>query len=200
MTAPHTTAAPANSLGQQLRRLRRERKLTLEQLAAASDVSRSMISKIERGESHPTTPVVGRLAEALKVGISTLVGPYPGKRRNAGAAATLVRAGSQPVYRDPETGFIRRSLSPADSGRRIEVARNELPPRGQSGTFVAHEANVEEHVIVTRGRLRVTLGDQAYLLTEGDVLWFLAGVSHQFENTGRGRCEYIIVIDRGQRP
>ena len=200
MTAPLTTDVHASSLGQQLRRLRRERKLTLEQLAMASDVSRSMISKIERGESHPTTPVVGRLAEALKVGISTLVGPYPGKRKNSGTAATVIRAGRQPAYRDPETGFVRRSLSPADPGLRIEVARNELPPRGHSGTFVAHEANVEEHVIVTRGRLRVTLGDQAYQLAEGDVLWFLAGISHQFENPGRGRCEYIIVIDRGHRP
>jgi uncharacterized cupin superfamily protein len=110
----------------------------------------------------------------------------------------IIRAGEQARFRDPETGFVRRSLSPPNAGRAIDVALNELPPHGHSGLFVAHDGQVEEHVIVTRGRLRVLLDDKPHMLGEGDVLWFRAGVTHRFENLGRGRCEYIIVIDRSR--
>jgi transcriptional regulator with XRE-family HTH domain len=192
------TGTAVNQLGRQLRRLRREAGQTLEQLAAGSAVSKSMISKIERGESQPTTPVLGRLAEALHVGISDLVGPFPGERPVKGKAAVVIRAARQPAFRDAGTGFVRRSLSPPRAGGRVDIARNELPPRGQSGVFVAHDGTVEEHVIVIRGSLTVLLDGAAHELEQGDVLWFRAGVSHRFVNRGRGRCEYIIVIDRGR--
>lgn len=193
-TAPD---APANRLGANLRRLRRDRRLTLEALAERSGVSRSMISKVERGESQPTTPVLGRLAEALAVGISGLVGAFPGERPAGDAAAIVLRRARQAAFRDPETGFVRRSASPPRPGARIDIAHNELPPAGRSGEFVAHDGDVEEHVIVLAGRLRVLLDDRAHDLEVGDVLWFRAGVSHRFENRGRGRCAYLIVIDRG---
>lgn len=190
-------AQAVNRLGANLRRLRRERDLTLEALAARSGVSRSMISKVERGEAQPTTPVVGRLAEALGVGISGLVGPYPGERPPGKAAAILLQRERQPAWRDPVTGFVRRSASPPRPGARVDVALNELPGGGESGLFVAHDSHVEEHVVVLAGRLRVLLDERSFDLETGDVLWFRADVAHRFVNRGRGRCEYLIVIDRG---
>jgi len=189
-------SAPANQLGAQLKRLRRAGGMTLEALATRSGVSRSMISKIERGESQPTTPVVGRLAEALEVGISTLVGAYPGTQQHA--TEQVFRAGAQPVFVDAETGFERRSLSPVAEGRGVDVAMNRLPPFGLSGVFVAHSPLVEEHVVALKGRLRVRLDTRHYDLAPGDALYFRADVSHQFENLGRAACEYLIVIDRSR--
>jgi len=191
-----TAKAPVNQLGTQLKRLRRQQQLTLEVLAEKSGVSRAMISKIERGQSQPTTPVVGRLAEALRVGISTLVGAYPGPKKQT--PVQVFRAGEQAGYRDPATGFERRSLSPVGAGRGVDVAMNSLPPRGVSGVFVAHSPLVEEHVIALHGRLRVRLDDAHYDLAPGDALFFRADVSHQFENLGRGACRYLIVIDRSR--
>lgn len=188
---------PINRLGANLRRLRRGRDLTLEALAERSGVSRSMISKVERGEAQPTTPVVGRLAEALGVGISGLVGAYPGTRAPDNAQAVVLRRARQPAWRDPGTGFVRRSASPPRTGARVDVAINELPPHGESGIFVAHDSHVEEHVVAIAGRLRVLLDGRAFDLEAGDVLWFRADVTHRFVNRGRGRCEYLIVIDRG---
>jgi len=190
--------AAVNQLGVQLKRLRRDKGLTLEALATLSGVSRSMISKIERGQSQPTTPVVGRLAEALEVGISTLVGAYPGVRRNANEV--VLRAGEQPVFVDAETGFERRSLSPVAGKEKhgVDLAMNSLPPYGLSGVFVAHSPLVEEHVVAIKGRLRVRLDQRHYDLAPGDALFFRADVSHQFENLGRGACEYLIVIDRSR--
>ena len=196
MSAARRPAPPRNQLGPQLKRLRRAKDFTLETLSMKSGVSRAMISKIERGESQPTTPVLGRLAEALQVGISTLVGAYPGPKKQA--AVQVFRTGEQAGYRDPDTGFERRALSPVAQGRGVDVAMNSLPPRGVSGVFVPHAPLVEEHVVAIAGRLRVRLDEQTYDLAPGDALFFRADVNHQFENLGRGTCRYLIVIDRSR--
>src|ERR687885_864920 len=93
------------ALGARVRGLRRERGLTLEELAQRSGVSRAMISKVERGEKNPTLVVAAKVAEGLGVGLSRLVGI--GARE-----VVVVPRDRQMVMRDPETGFERRLLPP----------------------------------------------------------------------------------------
>jgi transcriptional regulator with XRE-family HTH domain len=92
-----------NTLGEILRRRRRERKLTLQQLADDCGVSRAAISKTERGDSGASTPVLGKLAEALDLSISQLVG---GRQRDQD---THIPAVEQPVFRESGTGFERQN-------------------------------------------------------------------------------------------
>jgi transcriptional regulator with XRE-family HTH domain len=66
--------ANPSKFAEALKRRRLEQNLTLEQLSAKSGVSRAAISKIERGDSGASTPVLGKLAEALNLSISQLVG------------------------------------------------------------------------------------------------------------------------------
>lgn len=178
-----------NALGDTLRRRRRERKLTLQQLADQSGVSRAAISKIERGDSSASTPVLGKLAEALDLSISQLVG---GNQRDQVAH---IPASEQPVFREEKTGFERQSLSPLYFGHGVDFVLNRLPPHTKTGPFPSHRPGVEEYLYVAKGRLDVTLGDTKHILKTGDFLFYQANQSHTFENpTGRG-CEYFIVID-----
>src|ERR671916_3400603 len=64
----------SGELGAWVRGLRRERGLTLEELAERSGVSRAMISKVERGEKNPTLVVAAKLAEGLGITLSQLAG------------------------------------------------------------------------------------------------------------------------------
>lgn len=105
--------ADESKLGDALKRRRQEQKLTLEQLSEKSGVSRAAISKIERGDSSASTPVLGRLAEALDLSISQLIG---GRR---GEPVLHVPRMGQPVFTEESTGFERRSLSPMYLGRGI---------------------------------------------------------------------------------
>ena len=50
-----------------IRRIRKSKKLSLEQTAALSGVSRSMLGQIERGEANPSVAILGKIAQALKV-------------------------------------------------------------------------------------------------------------------------------------
>jgi transcriptional regulator with XRE-family HTH domain len=173
-------------LGERIRGLRRERRLTLDVLAGRSGVSRAMISKLERGEKNPTLVVAAKVAEGLGVSLSQLVGVE--ERREV----VVVPRGRRMVMRDPETGFERQLLSPNLGG--IEFIRNVVPEGSTSGEFPPHCRGVEEYVVVEKGWLRAILGGEEHLLGDGDALYFEADVPHRFDNVGEGECSYYLVI------
>jgi transcriptional regulator with XRE-family HTH domain len=176
-------------LAEEIRRRRRERDLSLEALAALSGVSRSMISKVERGEAVPSTAVLSRLAEALGVTFSRLMAPA------TELEVLLIPASRQPVLRDEASGFLRRCLSPVLPGRGIDWVLNTLPPGATTGEFVAHRRGVSEYIFVLKGRLRAVIGDRAFVVEEGDSLYFEADAGHAFTNLGVEACQYFLVID-----
>ena len=184
-------AVSSGRLGVRVRDLRKERGLTLEELARVSGVSRAMISKLERGEKNPTLVIAARLAEGLGVSLSRLAGVE--ERREV----VVVPKEGRTVLRDPETGFERQSLSPTFPGRGVEFLRNVVPEGSTSGDFPPHRKGVEEHIVVESGQLEATLDGEKYRLREGDALYFAADVPHRFDNAGRGECAYYLVISSG---
>ena len=178
----------SGELGAWVRGLRRERGLTLEELAERSGVSRAMISKVERGEKNPTLVVATKLAEGLEINLSRLLKIE--ERREV----VVQPRDRRMVMRDPKTGFERQLLSPAFGGRGMEFVRNVIPQGSTSGEFPPHRKGVEEYVAVEKGRLKAMLGGEEYLLEEGDALYFEADVSHRFDNAGDDECSYYLVI------
>ena len=55
------------AVAENIKRIRKSKKLSMERLAAESGVSRSMLGQIERGEANPSVAILGKLAAALKV-------------------------------------------------------------------------------------------------------------------------------------
>lgn len=168
---------------------RKQRGLALEALAELSGVSRSMISKIERAETTPSTAVLSRLAEALGVTFARLMAPATERE------VLHIPANRQPVLRDEASGFRRRCLSPVLPGRGIDWVLNSLPAKASTGEFVGHRRGVSEYIYVSKGKLRAIIGDRTVILAEGDSLYFEADAGHSFTNIGSGVCEYFLVID-----
>ncbi len=181
------------ALAGELRELRRRRGLTLERLAAASGVSRSMISKIERGDAVPSTMVLSKLAEALGVTFGELMLPA------AERELLVIPAHMQPVLRDPACGFSRRVLSPVLPGRGVDFVLNQLDPGGDTGDFAAHRRGVEEYIHVQSGRLEARVGRRTVRLEAGDSLFFEADQPHGFANHGDVACVYFLIIDSARR-
>lgn len=73
MADSRSTALKPESLGDRVRRLRRERSWTQDQLAAAAGVSKSFVSEVESGASQPRGPVLVRIATALKSSLDYLL-------------------------------------------------------------------------------------------------------------------------------
>jgi transcriptional regulator with XRE-family HTH domain len=173
-----------------LRRLRKERALTLDELSLKCGVSRAMLSKIERGVSTPTATVLGKIAAGFGIGLSRLVGGQVQR------SSLMLTPGEQPLFRDPESGLERRSLSPLFSDRSVDFALNVLPT-GRSVSFPAHQDGVEEYLYVVRGALRVVVDDTEFNVLTGSMLFYSANAVHEFHNDGDDEAEFFIVVDSG---
>ena len=182
-------AARAQNVGSRVRKLRTRQGLTLEALAELSGVSRAMLSKLERGEKNPTLVVAAKVAQALRVGLTDLMGVSESRR-----AVVLIPRSSRMVFRDPETGFERQLLSPAFESRSVEFVRHVIPKGAASGDLPAYKAGTEKYLVVEQGRLAVVIEGHAYSLNAGDSLYFEADAPHRYEKTGKGFCSYYLVV------
>ena len=87
-------------LGARLKAFRKNRHFTMEVLSERANVSKSMISKIERGDVQPTIEVAARIAKALGTHITNILEPDRHRR------VALMRSRRQPVLIDERTGII----------------------------------------------------------------------------------------------
>lgn len=183
--------AAAQQIGPRVRQLRRQQELTLDALAARCGVSRAMLSKVERGEKQPTLVTAVKIADGLGVTLSQLMSAEEQR-----AIVMIPRAQRREMI-DPETGLVRQLLFPGVPSRRLEFVRALLPAGGSSGDFLPHRPGVEQYMLIERGRLRATLDGVAYVLEEGDALYFSADRQHRFDNLGDGECSYYVVLSFG---
>ena len=185
-------------LAARLRRLRAGRGLTLDGLAERAGVSRSMISLIERGESSPTAAVLDRLAAGLGVTLASL---FADETRPD--ASPVSRRAAQTTWRDPETGYVRRNLSPPTFPSPLQLVEVVLPP----GARVAYDTpaaprGVGQQVYVLEGALELTADGAPHLLDAGDCLAMRLDGPVAFRNPTAAAVRYLVALaaDRGGGP
>jgi transcriptional regulator with XRE-family HTH domain len=172
-----------------VRALRSELGMTLDALAAKCDVSRSMLSLVERGESSPTAVVLEKIATGLGV-------PLAGLFDDASAPADPVsRAADRTAWRDPQSGYMRRNVSPANFASPIQIVEIALP----AGARVAYETGardvaIHQQVWVMEGSVEVTVGRVTHRLSEGDCLAMQLDHPTAFRNPTRKPARYAVVI------
>lgn len=188
ITLPDTHAL----LAARIRQLRTGQGLTLDGLADRSGVSRSMISFIERGESSPTAAVLHRLAVGLGVSLASLFA-----EPDRSEAAPVARRADQISWRDPETGYLRRNLSPRGYPSPMELVEVVLP----IGARVAYDTplapgagGVSQQVWIIDGRIELTVGDVTHALETGDCLAMRVDRPTAFRNSGEVEARYVVAL------
>jgi transcriptional regulator with XRE-family HTH domain len=176
-----------------VRQLRAERGLSLDALASKSGVSRSMISVIERGESSPTAVLLEKLATGLGVMMGALFDP-PAVVAVAVASSPIARRAEQPEWQDPDSGYVRRNVSPSGQPQPLRIVEVIFPPRGRVAFETgAREVRMHQQVWVLEGGIDVTVGTEQHRLREGDCLAMLLDRPTMFHNPGRKPARYVVV-------
>lgn len=178
-----------SSLASTLQSARGERGWSAADLAEQSGVSRAMIGKIERGQAQPTAALLGRLSAALGMTLSELVARAEGGERR------LARRAEQRVWTDPDSGYVRRAVSPSAGGA-IELVEVELP----TGALIAYPAGsyafLHHQIWVLRGRLRFHEGTAVHDLGVGDCLQLGPPADCAYENVSKHSCRYLVALSR----
>ncbi|MGW1887742.1 helix-turn-helix domain-containing protein [Streptomyces sp. NPDC001970] len=175
-------------LAARLAELRAERGWSLDELAQRSGISRSTLSRAERGEISPTTSLLGKLCAVHGRTMSQLLSEVEAE------PAQVVRADSQTVWTDPDAGFVRRSVSPPQAGLRAEIVEGRLA----AGADLAYERppvpGMEQHIWVLEGTLRITVGDETHALHKGDCLRFRLWGPTRFRCPGPEPVRYAVMV------
>ena len=179
-------------LGARIRTEREKRGWSLTDLAQRSGVSRAMINKVERGDASPTASLLGRLSGAFGLTLSTLLA-----RTETGRAGRLVKAGDQPLWTDPATGYVRRQIAPAPgSDLPIDVVQVELPPGASVAFPSAAYSFIRQLVWMLDGCLTCTEGEIVNTLGPGDCLELARAADCTFRNDESRPCTYVVIVLR----
>jgi transcriptional regulator with XRE-family HTH domain len=177
----------AGALCAKLRQLRADRGWSLEALAAASDVSRSMLSQIERGRANPTLAVAVRIARAYGLSLAELV-----EEPSRSSAIQVIRADdSAHIFRSDRLCQIR-TLSPLNLEKDVEFYEVVLKPQGELRS-APHFEGTREFLTVEKGRLRIESGKDTIELGIGDSATYRADVPHALVNLGRSETVVFLV-------
>lgn len=164
-----------------LRAVRRQRGLTLERLAEQTGLTKSYLSKIERGQSTPSIAVALKVARALEVDVGRLFSDEAADEKITVDRAS--QAGGR--YQALASAMLGKAMSPF-------VVR----PTGDPSDDPHPEHAGEEFVFVHAGSVELEYGDQTVTLGTGDSAYFDASLPHKIRGVGGQPAEVVVVACR----
>lgn len=177
----------ANHLSRRLKELRDERGWSLDELAGASGVSRSMLSQIERNRANPTLVVASRIASAFGMSLGELV-QSPGSM----SSLIVIRASDHAYNYRSDRDCQIRTLSPLHLEKDVEFYEVQLREGGALRS-AAHFEGTREFLAVQKGKVRVESGTDSEELDRGDSVNYRADIQHAIVNIGKGEAVVFLV-------
>ena len=169
----------------ELRRIRKQKKLTIEELASLSNISGITISNIENGRSNPTLNSLWKLADTLQVPLTKLLG-----YSHTETEVSSVSEDSSYFMNDLEKGWV---VQPVFQEGNIEVFRICL--KANSSINRSHQMKDSTEIItVMNGSLKLNVGDKHYNLSTYDSINFDSGTEHEYINNSNDDVFLNIVV------
>jgi len=173
-------AAVLEGVGSRLKRVRAQRQLTLDDVARATGISKSTLSRLETGQRRPTLELLLALSHVYRVPLDDLVdAPAKGDPRIRLKPGRVKGRTVIPLTRQPD----------GMQAWKIVVPTSKVTPE-----IRAHDGH--EWICVLSGQLRLVLGDEDWVLERGDVVEFSTGTPHWFGSTGTEPAEILSIFSR----
>jgi transcriptional regulator with XRE-family HTH domain len=180
---------PGKALARRIRTERETRGWSLTDLAARSGLSKAMLSNVERAAASPTAGTLVRIASAFGLTLSGLIA------RAEQDGGQLLRAADQPAWQDPDTGYVRRHVSP-QSDVPTDLVHVTLPAKASVSFPAASYAFVRHYIWLIEGRLDFIEGETTHHLHPGDCLKLGAPVDCTYHAPGPADAVYLVVVMR----
>lgn len=174
------------AVAENLKRIRKTKKMSMERLAAEAGVSRSMLGQIERGEANPSVAIIGKLASALKVPAELLL-----ENDSFETLEQFPEVGTKPVRLDGGKAVLRQNF-PYDAVTRLEsyfldlyISAKHEPESSVPGCIC--------HATVMSGTVTLHAEGETFRLVERDAIRFAADRPYRFENMTNATARLILV-------
>lgn len=174
-------------LGVRLRAVRKEKHLSLDEVARGCGISRSFLSLIENDRSDISFSKLIRLVNFYGISVTDIM-PDDEPRSDQ----IIVRREERKHVTSPAEGMEVFLLSP-DTKHKMMPVVEEFQPGGHMTEYSSHEG--EEFLYVLEGEVEITLeGQEPFVLRQGDSAYYNADQGHVFRNAGGGVARLFAVV------
>ena len=174
-------------IGKNILNERKTRKMSLDDLARRSGVSKSMLSQIEQDKTNPTIITAWKIAKALGLTIEELM------ESDGSSMIEVIRCNDAPVIYSEDKLCQIRINSPMHMTDSLELYHMTFKAGGKN-ISKPHFANAEEFLTVIEGNIKITSGDCTTVLQKGDTARYKADVGHSIENISETASEAYLVV------
>ncbi|WP_184004578.1 MULTISPECIES: helix-turn-helix domain-containing protein [unclassified Paraburkholderia] len=188
---PNAAIAAPPRVGEQIQRLRAERRMTLDDLSRAAGVSKSMLSEIERDKANPTIAVAWRLTNALGVSLDSLFAAPKSPEAIAVSGPHDI-----PTLSGHEAKYQLRVWGPIELAGKFEWYELTLRPGGALVSN-AHEPGTREHLTVLHGSIEIEAAGATKRLKVADTARYVADEPHAIRNVGKSEAKALLVVIHG---
>ncbi|WP_120521524.1 helix-turn-helix domain-containing protein [Arthrobacter celericrescens] len=172
------------AIGSRIRAARQSQRLTIEQVAEATGLTKGFLSRVERDLTSPSVASLVTLCQVLSVSIGDLF---------AAPETHLTRRDDGPKISLGGEGIVERLLT-ARSERRLQIIRAVIEPHGR-GESELYAVDCDVDVLhVTKGRIQLILSNEKYDLGEGDTLSFPGREPHTWVNPTDETVEVLWIL------
>jgi transcriptional regulator with XRE-family HTH domain len=184
----------AISLAERMSFLRRQRNVTLERMAEISGLTKSYLSKVERGLSVPSISTAMKIAESLNLSVGQLLGEsqYEG-------AISIVRHNERRSFMrgGSSAGYNYEMLAPGKQFKTMEPYIMRPPAKFENERRFNHGG--QEIIFVLSGAIEVEYGGSLHALEKGDCAYFDANVPHRSRSLNNKIAEALVVVMNADR-
>lgn len=189
--------------GARLREVRKRRGLSLAKVAEGAGLSKSFISQVESDQTTPSIASIKRICEVLDVPLGQLFddtspplssegGRAPADQDDQVGAARVVRKDRRKAFKYPGAESMNYLLVPDLQGR-LEVILGIMQP-GETSESEAWAHDGEEFGFILEGTYELTVAGRAYVLEEGDSIYYSSRQPHSARVIGNRPVKWIWVI------
>ncbi len=172
-------------IGRKLRRLRKSRALTLEEVAQRANLTKGFLSQIERDKASPSVAALKQILDVLGEDLSTFFQDAGEPEKN------VFRAEEREVLEEDIPGVLMESLAPDIQYREMDPLLITL----EKGGKITDDDLDEEEVFgfVMKGEAWITIEGEGYHLKRGDTFYLFPETEFVIENRGKEKAQILVV-------
>lgn len=178
-------------MGLRIRKLRHQRGMSVNELAARAGVSSGIISQIERGKANPSLKTLERIRAALDVSLSTILESVV--HTDSASDLFVRRATERPRFKVGPHPLLKEHLSPAGA-KDLQFMIITFPPQSASEDVVIGLG--EKAGLVLSGQIRLLVDDKEAVLFEGDSFQFESDVPHKVINESLDEAKVLWIMSQ----
>ncbi|MEJ2729769.1 MAG: XRE family transcriptional regulator [Deltaproteobacteria bacterium] len=178
-----------------IKELRKQKRITLQQLADLTGLTKGYLSKIERAKKAPPYSTLNKIAIALNVDAATLLGHHFNPSQEKRISFTQERDRKRTEQMGPITdgslyGYRYEALAYDKQGKNMEPYIIE--PDFEEEAVFQHEG--EEFIFVLEGKHEFIYDGDTYIMGKGDSVYFDAAVPHTGRSLGKKKAKLLAVL------